>query len=223
MPTPTSTILGQGVYSVSDAARYARLSTSSVDRWVFGYRNYPSLVNPDVPRLGRDRAISFLALIELCLIGRFKGQGVPPRKFRQAATALAGTEGITHPFAFERVLRTDGRDLFAPAGHDYVQLTGRRREHLVWKLVVEPFFKEIDFEREFARRWYPPEGDRLVVLDPAIRFGQPVLQGTRIPTGAVADQVEAGDRVAFVAKCYDLTRSQVEAARRFELRYKRAA
>jgi uncharacterized protein (DUF433 family) len=222
MSVEDSLIIGHGVYSVSEAARYARLKISSVERWVFGYRDYPRIVNPDFPKMNGDRAISFLGLVELCLMSRFKSHGLGAAKFREAADRLTEERGVLHPFAFQ-YLRTDGQDFFIESADDYLQLTGKQRDNMVWREIVEPFFREVDFEETYARRWYPPECGKQVVLDPMVKFGDPVIAGTRIPTANIVEQVAAGDSPALIASAYDLSIRQVNAARRFEERYPRAA
>lgn len=218
--------LGRGVYSIAEAARYVGVDTATVGRWAFGYRDYRSIVDPDLPMIGKRKAFSFLALMEIYLMARFKAVGIAPEKFRTAAGAVASREGIAHPFAFEHLdqfMRHDNRDFFYRSGDDWEQLTGRNRGNITWNEVVEPYLQEVEFESEYARRWFPPNTDRLIVLDPAIRLGAPVISGTRVPTANIMSQVAAGDEDWFVAECYGLSVEQVRAASRFEKRLKKAA
>lgn len=224
----TNDILGRGVYSVSEVAAYTGLKWSTVNRWAFGYREYPGIVDPDLPQIEGAKAVSFLALMELYLMRRFQECGLPADKLRIAAGSVARRLGIDHPFAFERLgdyLKHDNRDFFFRdlLGSDWEQLTGRNPGNFVWDEIVNPYLHEVEFEGDYARRWFPAESDRLVVLDPAIKFGEPVLTGTRIPTANVADMVDAGDSVSTVAESYDLTVKQVQAALGFERRLHKAA
>ncbi len=224
-----SEILGRGVYSVPEAARFTGLKASTVGRWAFGYRGYEEIVDPDLPQLAGVRAVSFLTLMELYLMRRLQDEGIRAEKFRIAAEEVAKREGIEHPFAFERLgefLWHDSNDFYVhdvADDSDWLQITGRNRHNRVLHLVVDPFLREVEFESEYVRRWFPAESGRMVVLDPAVRFGEPVVTGTRIPTANLADQVAAGDSPAVVADCYDLTVDQVLAAQGFEERLLRAA
>lgn len=221
-----SEILGRGVYSVPEAAAYTGLAASTVSRWTFGYRTYPGIIEPGLPSLGTTRAISFLTLMELYLMKRLKDHGLPAEKLRVAAGEVARREGITHPYAFERLsdfLKHDNSDFYYRVGNDWEQITGRHRDHMVWDLVVEPYLHEVEFDDSYARRWFPSASGGLVVLDPAVKFGDPVIAGTRIPTANILDQLEAGDSESVVANYYDLTVEQVQAARGFELRTRQAA
>jgi uncharacterized protein (DUF433 family) len=51
-----------------------------------------------------------------------------------------------------------------------------------------------------------------IMVDSAIRFGRPVIEGTRVPVDVVVGQVAAGRSVEQIADDYDLTREQVLAA-----------
>jgi uncharacterized protein (DUF433 family) len=223
----TSQIMGRGVYTMMEAAKLTGLTPSVVERWAFGYREYSGIVDPDMPRIGRYKAISFLTLMELYLMRRLRDEGIRPEKFRIAAEELAKIRGIAHPFASEHIedfLQHDNKDFYLRATSDqWLQLTGKQRHQQVMDIAVGPFLHEVEFESEFIRRWFPESANRLIVVDPAVKFGEPVITGTRIPTASIADQLIAGDPAEFVADCYGLSVAQVAAAEGFERRFGRAA
>jgi uncharacterized protein (DUF433 family) len=51
-----------------------------------------------------------------------------------------------------------------------------------------------------------------IVVDEKIRFGKPVIQGTRVPVQLVVGKVAGGMTVDEVAEEYGLTRDDVQAA-----------
>lgn len=51
-----------------------------------------------------------------------------------------------------------------------------------------------------------------IVLNPKIRFGRPVIEGTRVPIEVLVGGVAAGMRVEDVAEEYGVTRRDVLAA-----------
>ena len=51
-----------------------------------------------------------------------------------------------------------------------------------------------------------------IVVDEGIRFGKPVLEGTRVPVDVVVGKVAAGMSLEEVAREYGLTREDVLAA-----------
>jgi uncharacterized protein (DUF433 family) len=51
-----------------------------------------------------------------------------------------------------------------------------------------------------------------IIVDPDIRFGKPIIKGTRVPVNLVVAKVSGGMTFAAVADEYDLTREDVQAA-----------
>lgn len=54
-----------------------------------------------------------------------------------------------------------------------------------------------------------PGSRPVITIDPAIKAGQPTINGTRVPPGVVAGSVFAGDSVEAVADDYGLTADEV--------------
>ena len=54
-----------------------------------------------------------------------------------------------------------------------------------------------------------------IVTDAAVRFGKPVLKGTRVPVDVVVGKIAGGMTVETVMKEYDLTREQVFGALKY--------
>ena len=223
------TWFGVGVYSVADAARLAHLDPSIARRWVFGYgpdRRYQELINPDLPQGRGPKSMSFAALTELRLAAELYRMGLPAIRIRQAAESL---RDIAHPFAYQTLnLRTDHQNVFIDykdaVGEAVLQISGKERGNTVLQ-IAERFFIDVEFsdQTKYASRWLPREADGLVVLDPNIKFGEPIMLDTRIPTAAVREQLAFGVSVDEIAKWYEIDRDLVDAARRFEEAYKPAA
>ena len=63
----------------------------------------------------------------------------------------------------------------------------------------------------------PPKSDpRVVVMNPAISFGRPVIAGTGIPVSSIYERYKAGDSVAELAQDFRLGTSDIEEAIRCE-------
>ena len=54
-----------------------------------------------------------------------------------------------------------------------------------------------------------------VVVNPAVRFGKPVIRGTRVPVELVIGKLAGGMSVETVADEYGITADDVRAARRY--------
>ena len=51
-----------------------------------------------------------------------------------------------------------------------------------------------------------------ITIDQKVRFGKPVIKGTRVPVDLIVGKIAAGMKIEEVVKEYDLTRDQVLAA-----------
>ena len=78
--------------------------------------------------------------------------------------------------------------------------------------------------RLFTRRDMPPEEIQppIVIVDPRVEFGRPVLVGSHIATKVIYQRFEAGDSIEELADDYARTSSEIEEAIRCE-QYKQAA
>lgn len=63
---------------------------------------------------------------------------------------------------------------------------------------------------------------KVVVIDPFVSFGRPVLVGTGIPTAVIAERYKAGESVDQLAEDYDRERLEIEDAIRCELQVEAA-
>jgi uncharacterized protein (DUF433 family) len=62
----------------------------------------------------------------------------------------------------------------------------------------------------------------VIVIDPAISFGKPVMAGSGIPTAIVAERYKAGETIEELAKDYEQSRLNIEEAIRCELQLEAA-
>lgn len=72
---------------------------------------------------------------------------------------------------------------------------------------------EGDFMRKTTRQ--PVEIARRIVVDPHVRFGQPVIKGTRVPVAVLLDELAAGSAFERIAKEYSVKQDDIRAAIRF--------
>lgn len=57
-----------------------------------------------------------------------------------------------------------------------------------------------------------------IVVDAKIRFGKPIIEGTRVPVDIVVGKIAGGMTIDKAMKEYDLTRNQVLAALQYAAR-----
>ena len=54
-----------------------------------------------------------------------------------------------------------------------------------------------------------------IVVDPRVRFGKPVIRGTRVPVDIIVGKIAGGMTIEEVARDYELKREDVFAALRY--------
>jgi len=54
-----------------------------------------------------------------------------------------------------------------------------------------------------------------IVVDPRVRFGQPVIKGTRVPVAVILDEMAAGTTMEDIAREYRVTREDLRAVLRY--------
>jgi len=131
-----------------------------------------------------------------------------------------------HPLA-ERDFETDGIDLFI---RQYGKLINASRDgQMAIKEIVEAYLARIERDATgVAARLYPFTRNRaasptvrmeprLVLIDPEVSYGRPVLAGAGIPTAALAERYKAGDSIKSLADDYSLSTDAIEEAIRCEL------
>jgi uncharacterized protein (DUF433 family) len=214
--------LNVGLYSFSDAARLVSSSPAALRRWLVGY-NTPSgrafplweteYANTDI------KAIGFRDLLEVRLVREFRKYGLSLQIIRQAMLYAREVLHSRYPFTRKEFL-TDGRSIFTTVfektgDESLVDIVKRQN---VFPSIVKPgLYASIDFDSKGgALRWFPLARSRVIVVDPGLRFGQPVLADYGIPIVAIADALAAEKGNAeLVARMFQVTKAAVLKASAF--------
>ena len=220
-------ILGHGVYNLTEAARLTRLKPQRVRQWFDGRRKAqtrPPVFRGDYQSVDGDRAISFHDLIELYIGGRLRERGVSLQSLRKVHKSLQKDLGTRHPFCHREVMTKDGKvftfGLDEQGRGEMIEVLTHQR---VFPEILLPFSHRIDYDEatEMARRWCI---GNLVVIDPAICLGKPIVDGIGIATAILASSYEANNQDAeMVAAWYRVHPKHVIAAVEFERSFQRIA
>ncbi|EFM45181.1 antitoxin [Mobiluncus mulieris] len=185
------------LYSVSDVARIVKMNPSTARRWTQPDESGRAMLyRCSVP--SGELSMPFISLAEAFVAKGFRAAGVPLQRIRPAVQVLRKELGIEHVLASER-LYTDGAEVLYDYGQtedgQYVRNlvvagTGQR----VFNEVVEQFLRKITFEQDFpvkiSLRKY---GDELLVVNPLINYGEPMLERCGIRIRDIVGYVQAGD------------------------------
>jgi uncharacterized protein (DUF433 family) len=215
MAVATSKYIGKGTYSIVEAAKLAGASYNTVRGWL----------NPRtgvVPRkfAPERQVISFAELMEIHFIKMFMDQGVHPRAIHAASREASKRFKTEYPFAVKR-FDTDGKAIFATlvskeSGGEMIEdLT---KGQYVFKTILRPFFKKLDYNRSDISRYWPLGKRGRVSLDPEREFGQPIDTETGVPTKVLFQAVKAnkGQTIKQIADWFEVPDAAVRAAVKFE-------
>jgi|SRR5436309_1188423 len=214
-------------YTVTEAARYLRMPQATLRSWVVG-RYYPtekgsqffkpviSLPQPDWP------VLSFVNLVEAHVLEAIRREHeIPLRKVRLAVAFLGRHFASQHPLA-DHQFETDGLDLFIQRAGLLINLT--QPGQLAIREIVQAYLRRV--ERDVAGlpvRLYPftrkreLDEPRVIVIDPLVSFGRPVLVGTGISTAVVAERFKAGEAIEDLVRDYGRSHLEIQEAIRCEL------
>lgn len=221
-------LTGLGLYTFPEGARLSGVPSAELRRWLLGYRRSkgdsartsPPLWTPEPQAAGID-GLSFHDLLEARFVKHFRGLGISLQVIRIAAQNGREILGSAYPFTC-RGFQTDGRTIFADAiaaSGDSKLIDLRRRQYVIQNVVRPSLLAGIEYENGGAVRWYPMDRSKVVVLDPEIAFGKPVVTEVGVRTDVLYDAwLAEGKMTGRVAALYEVPVKAVEVAIRFEQR-----
>lgn len=214
-------------YTVAEAAHYLRMPEETLRSWVMG-RLYPvagqsrrsrPLIHPhDAKR----QYLSFINLVEAHVLAAIRRRhGVKLPKVRSALDYVRRQFRVERPLV-DQAFQTDGLDLFVER---YGELINASREgQRAMKEILGVYLKRIEwdakglpielypFTRDTQAEAAPASDPRVVVMNPAVSFGRPVIAGTGVPVSSIYERYKAGDSVADLAQDFRLEIGAIEEA-----------
>lgn len=221
-------LLERPVYGLAQVDRLLGLPSGTSRRWIDGYdrggKSYPPVVREQ--RTGAD-IVTWGEFVETRLLAEYRDEGVPLLRMRPAVDALRQEFQTPYPLASARTwLDVRGQELVRKVQEQVglerklalvVVRTGQRL--LEWAPPADDFRRSVvwttDAPDAQPRTLRPVADIADVVIDPLRGFGEPVVRNVR--TEVIAELVRAGDSPEMIAELYELDRSTVDAAIRYEL------
>lgn len=214
-------------YRIPEVAHYLGVPASTVRWWALGqrYRTAAGL-KKSKPVIGTPQhhppLLSFINLVELHVLDGIRHQyQIPLPKIRNAVEYVVSQFSLRHPLAQEK-FETDGVSLLIRRFGQLIDAS--ERGQLAMAEVLREHLQRIERDEEgLAARLYPftryrhVQNPKLILIDPRIAFGRPVLAGTGIATSTVAERYKAGESIAALADDYGRQPEEIEEAVRCEL------
>jgi len=205
--------LGEGIYSVPEAAKILNLPLYKVRRLLKVYWNERFGKGKDLYSWGEGgaTAFNFLTLIEFYVFYQLKDAGVKTKDILAAHERLSQRLKTSFPFASTTLLTDGGKILFETEGGAIVDVDETFQYNL--REVINPFCKKIEFNGErIARRFYPLGKAKNIVVDPHHQFGQPTIAGTNILPTTIFSYYKGGEPIEFISNIFEISKQQVSDA-----------
>jgi len=210
-------------YTIAEAARYLSVPEPTVRYWSNGRGNCLPLI--DVPE-NTPTLLSFFNLVELHVLAAIRRKHtVSMPKVRAAVEYLSrhlrSVGDKKHPL-ISKLLETDGLDLFIRRYGELVNIS--RDGQIVIRDVLCAALHRIERDKQgIPIKLYPYtrseiiRAPTMVVIDPELAAGRPVIVGTGLATEVIAERYKAGDSIEELAQDYERTEEEIEEAVRCEL------
>ena len=208
-------------YTPTEAARIIRRPVSTIRSWTRGSRYTTSAGKqfwaPILP--ARPPYLSFQNLVELYVLSSLRTlHTVPFKKVRSAIAYLRETVKTDHPLA-DCELLTDQSDLFIEKANEYLNIS--RAGQFEMRAQLLRCMRQVDRGVDGLPdrlRLLDPKNESVIAaeVDPEIRFGQPRIPGTGIPTAIIYERWRAGEAAAQLAAVYERPVAEVTSAISYE-------
>lgn len=221
-------LIGRGIYSLTEATRLTRVPTERIVRWTRGYRFRIGTTWHDSPALiaGANRSeegqpfLNFGDLIELRFLEALKARGLSIPAIRIASERARDAFMTDRPFSSRR-FTTVGRMILTEVQDELGEtaLWNLVKDQYELRHVIAPLLNGLEYDDngdDSPTRWWPLGRRGLVVVDPARRFGDPIVARPGIPTRILWHAVGAEGSIEAAANWYEVTPRAVRAAVAFE-------
>lgn len=214
--------VGVGIYTVPEAARLTRVSSTRIHGWIKGYRGSDKpLIHRQIPVIDGKANLGFLDLMEVKFVNAFVSQGVSWKTIRLAAQRARSQFNHEHPFSTHR-FRTDGRTIFSETLEetgDSKLLDLVKNQFAMYRVIEKSLLEGVEFDGAGeAIRWRPMSDLDMVVVDPRRSFGRPILEATGVPTRVLYEAFTVEGDAKRVASWYEVTPEEVRQAVEFEVK-----
>ncbi len=210
-------------YTISEAAHYLTVPAATIRYWSVGRGGYVPLI--EVPA-HTPTLLSFLNLVELHVLAAIRRKhGVKMPGIRRAIRYLAEdarrVSDKRHPL-IGHALETDGLDLFTEQYGQRINIS--RAGQTAMREIISAALRCIERDLDgIPVKLYPftraamDDAPALVVIDPALSAGRPVIAGTGLATQLIAERYKAGESVNDLAQDCEREHTEIEEAIRCEL------
>lgn len=202
------------VYTVAEASRYLGIPPPTLRSWVAGQSYTEALGRPYFDRLFTapeydPPRLSFNNLIEAHVLRALRiKHKVSVRAAREAIRFAEKKLNLTRLF-LSLELRTGAKELLLEKYGELINLN--KSGQMAMKTMLDEHVGRIEVDQlNVPARLFPSErAAKIIVIDPRISFGRPVVASRNISTAAIVDRINVGETVEDIAADYKITREEI--------------
>lgn len=206
-------------YTLEEGGRYLHVPDTTLRYWIIGEAGAAPLttVYSRKPLL-----LSFKNLVELYVLESLRNiHDVGIWRIRRDVEELRREKSSKYPLADYQLATRSGRIYLEGDGNELVNLSAGGQH--AFKDILIPFLKRVDRNTKgIAERLFPftraehqrspGNAPKVVVIDPVIAFGKPVLVNSRISTAFLLSRRKGGATVQQLAADYGRPEADIEEA-----------
>jgi uncharacterized protein (DUF433 family) len=215
----TDKLLGVGLYTPQEAARLARIPTSTVRRWMYGNEVGDRVINPQLPE-DEGQYVTFHDFVQLLAVRAIRrDRKVPLQKIRDTVDIAENEYGIHFPFARRHTTFLFGNDIQLEVGEGkLIQASGKEKHQRAILQVAELYMEDLSFDADGLADAYTifKRGSRKVVMDPDRNFGAPLVSSCNYPASVLVHAYQTEGGIQAAAEVFGVDPEEVEVALLFE-------
>ncbi|MDB4979717.1 MAG: hypothetical protein JWM82_469 [Myxococcales bacterium] len=204
-------------YSTAEAAHYLRLPRATLKTWVQGRVARDGHRAEAVIRLPAESGLlSFQNLVEAHVLSAIRRHhGVSLQRVRKALRFIEKRLHQPRPLITAK-FQTDGVNLFVEELGKLINASGQGQTEI--ERAVRASLARVEHDADgLASRLFPfvrGEGKepKVIVVDPRLSFGRPVVAKTGVPVSIIVGRYRAGEDVSAIAKDYGISVDQTHDA-----------
>lgn len=208
---------GTGLYTLKEAAAFARMPAPTLNTWIFGTQGHKPLRKAQVD-CDDGRYLTFVELAEAIAIRSLR-HDVSLAKIRQAIGVAKEQYGVEYPFAnrHHRTFRI-GPDLhiILKDENDPIQISGKNLGQQGMVACLQPYMEDFEWDANDNLRSYVAfryQRDEIVIrMNPAICSGAPIVGNTGHTAETLWREAKATGNMDEAANNYCVPNAAVAAA-----------
>lgn len=212
---------GEGLYSLRDAAYFARIPQQTLSAWFFGRgeNQYRHAKLSDLP----EKLLTFEEFIEAIAIRSLREKGFSLKSILAALTQAEllcdATKVFTNPNFRFLADKKEKRLYVAPKSDSPVGIEGKNDVgQIAFETVIKDYLQLIEFDKNYNALVYRPlEMDGFnIALNPTRSFGEPIVEQVDYPVRTLIRAIKEEGSIEKAAWMYDVPEQALKLAMYYE-------